>query len=136
MNIKALDLQKKVNQLIGSGHPDEAIELLEKTVKKEPDFIEAWMLIGSIYRAIGRIDTAIDMCKECIKKNPKNSIVWTNLGHLYWETNQFDLSIETNKKAISLDKKNPSPWYSLGMACFCKEATIELKLMKDIYGKK
>jgi len=64
------ELQRKVQSLVASGQTDQAVDLLEKTVKENPIFMEAWMLLGEVYRAIGELKLAIEVCEESLEHTP------------------------------------------------------------------
>ena len=103
MNNDPYELQRKVQSLAASGQTAQAIDLLEKTVKGNPRFVEAWMLLGGVYRALGQPEMAIEVCKKSLEHIPNDSRIWVNLGHLYTEMNQYEQAFEPLKKAVALD---------------------------------
>ena len=121
MNKDLDEIQRLVQSFVDSRQPERAIELLENAIKSDSNFVEAWMLLSSVYRAFGQTDKAIEVCKKSLEHNPNDSIIWVNLGHLYQENNQHEQAFEPLKKALSLDPRNPSAWYSLGMALLAKK---------------
>ena len=120
MNKDLYEIQRLVQSFVASKQPERAIELLENVIKSDSSFVEAWMLLSSVYRALGQTDKAIEVCKKSLESIPNDSIIWVNLGHLYVENNQHEKAFEPLKKALSLDSGNPSAWYSLGMALLAK----------------
>ena len=84
------ELMRQVQALFGAGKSEQAFNLLEDTIKADPTYMEAWMLLGSIYRAAGELEKAIEICETAIKNVPNPSIIYSNLSQLYMESNQFD----------------------------------------------
>ena len=101
MNLNANEFMKKIQLLMSQGQVEEAIDLLEDSIKSNPKFVERWMLLASIFRAVGRIDKSIEICKKASEIIPDNSIIWNNLGHLYIEKNLYEEAIDPIKKALS-----------------------------------
>ncbi len=98
-----VEIQRLVQSFVASRQPEQVIELLEKVIKSNSNFAEAWMLLSSVYRALGQTDKAIKVCKRSLEYNPNNSIIWINLGHLYQENNQYKQAFEPLKKILLLD---------------------------------
>jgi tetratricopeptide (TPR) repeat protein len=121
MNKDLDEIQRLVQSFFDSEQPKRAIELLENIVRKNPNFVEAWMLLGSVYRALGQTSKVIEVCKKSLDYSPNDPRIWVNLGINYVENNQYEQAFEPLKKALSLDSANPSAWYSLGMALLAKK---------------
>ncbi|KKM07463.1 hypothetical protein LCGC14_1733670 [marine sediment metagenome] len=119
MNVK--ELTQVVQELLAQRKVNEAFKLLQNTIDANPKFVEAWMLLGSIFRAMGQLDKAIDVCIQASQKIPDNSTIWNNLGHLYMEQGLNDQAIEPIKRGLSIDPKNSSGWYSLGQVLVGKK---------------
>lgn len=59
MNIDPYELQRLKQSFVASRQPERAIELLENVVKTDSSFVEEWMLLGSVYRALRQAHKAI-----------------------------------------------------------------------------
>lgn len=121
MRINPNELMNRVQALFGKGQAEQAFNLLKDTLKEDPTFMEAWMLLASIHRAAGDIASAIEICEDAIKYVPNPSMIYSNLSQLYIENNQFEKAVETIKKSVQADPKNASAWFALGKIFMKKE---------------
>lgn len=69
---KGLPLKKRLEILIEKKEYIRAIELAEKLVKDEPSSVEYRMILGDLYRRMGRIKDAVRVYLEVIKLDPGN----------------------------------------------------------------
>lgn len=121
MRINPNELMNQVQALFGKGQAEQAFNLLKNTLKEDPTFMEAWMLLASIHRTAGDITSAIEICEDAIKYVPNPSMIYSNLSQLYIENNQFEKAVETIKKSVQADPKNASAWFALGKIFMKKE---------------
>jgi tetratricopeptide (TPR) repeat protein len=63
---------------------------LEKSIKLDPDFADAYGMLAFTYTAQGKRDEAIAVWRKAIELNPRNDQYRFNLAHLYLEHQQFD----------------------------------------------
>ena len=121
MRIDPNELMNRVQYLLGKGQVEQAFNLLGDTIKADPTFMEAWMLLGAIHRNLGDTAKAIEICETAIKHVANPSMIYSNLSQLYVENNQFEKAIEAIKKSIQADPKNASAWFALGKLLMTKE---------------
>ena len=115
------ELTQAVQGLLAQGKVEDAFDLLQNAIDANPKFVEAWMLLGAIYRATGQLDKATEVCIRAIKIIPEISTIWNNLGQLYIEQGLYDQAIQPIKTGLSIDPKNSSAWYSFGQVLVMKE---------------
>ncbi len=84
-----------------------AEEMVLKTLKRDPNFVEAISLHGYIKLAQKDYQGAIQKFEESLNINPLfNDILYLDLGTLYFKTGQFEKSIK--KLSIYLNEKKPT----------------------------
>lgn len=83
----------------------QAIQLLQEAIDKAPDFMEAHLRLGTIYRAVGAFDKALHHLEEADKagKNPDPQAVFS-LGELYWQLGRYE---QAREKMQAFLESNP-----------------------------
>ncbi len=71
---------------IKKGDFDDAIDLLRKVVKKQPDNADAHNLLGFSYRKLGKFDPARKHYARALEINPKHKGALEYLGELHLQT--------------------------------------------------
>lgn len=113
-HMEGKELTQKVQKMLAAGKQEQVLELLQDLISTDPSFVDAWMLLGALYRAKGELDKAIEVCKQASKELSESPLVWNNLGQLYLEKKRYDQALEAIEKGLALDPMNWSGWYSLG----------------------
>ena len=86
----------------------QAINLLEQAVAKAPEFSEAHIRLGTIYRALGEYDKALmhlERASEVTKKGELDAQALFSLGELYWQLGRYDEAEEHMKAFLSQNPK-------------------------------
>lgn len=97
--------------------PMKALELINRSLKKDPSFKQAILTKASILAEyLNRAQDAVNLLKVAIKKNESDPELWMELGITY-----FDFLYDP-KEALTcfdmvtkLDKKNSDGWFNKGM---------------------
>ncbi len=84
------------------GKYKEAMELLGKILKDDPDNIEAVLLMGDTYRKQEKLQNAMEEYKKVIKKDPDNQQAHLGLGHIYRKKGLIEDALREYKKAPEL----------------------------------
>ncbi len=89
----------------------EAIELLQRALKRDDNFIDAYHRMGYCYERLGKNQEAIQSYNTCIAIDSnyylnKESRYW--LSKLYYEVGEYDSAIVQGKKYMALGVLNPS----------------------------
>ncbi len=66
----ARELSEFAKTFLDRGHPEAAIGLLEEAVAQEPDYAEAYMLLGDAYALGGRNDKAVEAYEKFLALAP------------------------------------------------------------------
>lgn len=69
--------------LFRSGHLNQAIEQLEKTLVLNPKFLDALETLGVLYSKVDRLDEAIDTMKQLSRIAPNHIMAHANLSRFY-----------------------------------------------------
>jgi tetratricopeptide (TPR) repeat protein len=106
---------------------DKAIEVLEKSIKLDPNnsgtrpaLVTVYSKVGFDHAAKKEYDLAIKAYKRAIDLNPENSRVYNNLGVVYGDKKEWDKAIHAYEQAIRFDRKDPLPHINLTYARFQK----------------
>jgi len=98
------------------GMVDSALIYLEKTVACSSEFVDAYLLMGSIYERREQNSLAEETYISLIKNIPKSPKGWIELGNLYLEMEKYEKAIDTYNNALSLHPSNVSIYHGLGSA--------------------
>ena len=93
-------MQNRINNLVNSGHMDEALAYLDKAIAVDPQ-TQYLLLKGSILDMQKRFDEAIAVYEEALKGAPDNADLWYNYGVVY-----VDIANELNEKAAYMNAKD------------------------------
>jgi tetratricopeptide (TPR) repeat protein len=110
---------------------DSAFKFINKALKINPRFRDAYILKGSIYRLLGNFKLAVSSYETAVQQDPEFYQGYIMLGSLY-EWKQDPLCIEYYTTAYQLQPKNTDVIYSLAYAkqLFGKDAEA-----KGLYRK-
>jgi tetratricopeptide (TPR) repeat protein len=111
---KAGDESQKGNTL-------KAIEHLEKAVKEDPKFYEAFNNLGVQYQKLKKWDKAIGAYQQAIAVRNDSAKPHVNLGNLYLVLEQTELAIESFKQALAFDPNSVVAHLALGQIYFRKQ---------------
>jgi tetratricopeptide (TPR) repeat protein len=84
------------------GNIDEAIPALEKAVRWNQKFLQAYTTLANAYLAKGRIEESIETNLKVIGMEPNFPVAYNNLAIAYLENGEFELAIENADKAVEL----------------------------------
>jgi tetratricopeptide (TPR) repeat protein len=84
---EVLNLQRGLNHRLAqagalrqANRVDEAIELLEQTLRRHPDSVEARLQLAEIWRGLGKLDQAEKIYLEATQTTPMAAEAWFGLG--------------------------------------------------------
>jgi tetratricopeptide (TPR) repeat protein len=113
---------------------DSAFKFINKALKINPRFRDAYILKGSIYRLLGNFKLAVSSYETAVQQDPEFYQGYIMLGALY-EWKQDPLCIEYYTTAYQLQPKNTDVIYSLayGKQMFGKENSAKKLYRKMIH---
>jgi len=94
-----------------------AIEFLQKALRVDKNYSEAWNNLGVAYERMGRYNEAIEAYKTALQntfyRNPEKA--FNNLGRVYYRIRRYDDAIDAYKEAIKRVSDFPLPYYGLAL---------------------
>jgi len=105
-NPEALLFYNKAEVLFENSQFNEAIETLKKVVRIEPDFVDAYILLGVVSELNSQYEIAISYLEKALKIDSKNSAINAFLGLNYNRLEEFDKALFHLKKAIEMQPNN------------------------------
>ncbi len=118
-NKNALQLYYKSDDYMMTKRYAEAEKLLLKAVKLDPDYIDAYMRLSSIYYKTGRLEDERKMYEKVIEIRPQFPEVYFNYGHWLMRNLQYEKAIESFNKFLE---------YKTGESRFLKKAEQNIKI--------
>jgi predicted TPR repeat methyltransferase len=121
------------------GRSDEAIALIEKSLKLVPDRADCYSNLGIILQSIGKVEQAIDAYERAIAIDPSHANAYSNLGVLLRATGKPSEAEAAYRTAIQLNPEHIDAYTNLGIllnglkrtkeasACYCKVITLQPK---------
>lgn len=83
------------------GRADEAVSILEKMIKKDPDLEVGYRTLGLTYSERGDFDKAIPMLRKSVELNPAFSLGHLRLGQALFETGDLEGAKKETETAIA-----------------------------------
>ena len=111
-NIKE-NIQILINQFNAKNYED-VINKGNTLIKKNPEFVILYNIVGSAYQNIGEYVLAKNNFKLGLKLDPKNLALMNNLGMSYKNLLQYNLAEELFSKIIKLNEKYINAYINLG----------------------
>ncbi|MFA6024272.1 MAG: tetratricopeptide repeat protein [Candidatus Gracilibacteria bacterium] len=112
------DLLKQADSLKLSGKHEEAIQLANKMILMDLEFVEAYEEIGDNYLSLREYDKSMKALKHALKLKPKSPNALYLLGFLYSSLGDFGKSIETLELANQVQPHHPEILRCLGWSIF------------------
>lgn len=124
--VQVIDIDKKdyesyyqISYLLNElNKKEEASEMLETLLRKQPDMIEATELLGDIYCEQERYKEAANIYNEALKYNPTSYELYYNMGMVYTMLNDFQNAKICYEKAATINTISYNSYYSLGQISF------------------
>jgi len=101
---------------IGEKKFAEAIAYFDKTLKEDPNFIEALLYKAHALNLLEQWENAVAMYDAYLAKNPKSWEAWMNRGSALYHLKKYKDALSSYEKAIGLNPKDPYAWYAKGSA--------------------
>jgi len=92
----------------------EAINLLEKALKKNSNSYEVCNKLGTLNLQIGNLEISKEYFKRSLSINSNSLKAYSSLGIIYFRLNKRELALKNYLKAIDIDPKNFFVNYNLG----------------------
>lgn len=108
-------IEYKISYLYNKcGKPEEAINILQQTIKKDPKWLDPSLLLGQIMQEQDRLKEAASIYLEALNYHPENYDLYYNLGMVYTRLNDFQSAKEYYQKAAQINSLAYNAKYVLG----------------------
>ena len=122
---KGVMLQEKfpnnptLHNLVGAsemalGDPKAAASSYARAIEVDPDFIDSYINLASLYNKLGMSDEALSVYKFALKVDNTEPAIYYNLGNLLLDKKMYKLSQESYSEAIKLNPNYDDAHYNLG----------------------
>jgi len=110
------DNSRAVYQLTRLSPSAEAVALLRRYVKLEPEDPWGTMALGDALAKAGKVDEAIEQYGLARRKAPAESDVYVGLGRILRDAGRTDELVKNYEEWTSRQPKNAEAWFELGRA--------------------
>lgn len=107
--------------------PDEAIKKIKEYIKIEPEFWNAWFILGWAYRKKEKYEEAFEAFEKSLELGCDRVDVYNELGICLLEMDDYKESREYLLKAVNKEPKNIKFLSNLGMVFFLENNLKEAK---------
>lgn len=104
----------EANKAILSGKPETAIVHLEKAISLHPDFLEATLLLGTVYMDTKQWDKAENVLRRAIQINPKSTAAYFTLGEAFLQQKKYADAEKVIKDGLKIEERSWQGHYALG----------------------
>jgi tetratricopeptide (TPR) repeat protein len=105
---------RQAHELSGQGRYREAVELLKKTAGRYPKSPAIWLLLGDIWRQLGRKDRSEEAFAAAVRIDPESVDGWFRLGCMQAELDQPRAAADSFRRAIRLKADHTDAHLNLG----------------------
>ncbi|HTU91134.1 MAG TPA: tetratricopeptide repeat protein, partial [Gemmataceae bacterium] len=105
---------KRANDLVAQRRSRQAVELLEETAKRYPQSPAVWLLLGDIWRKLGRRDQAEEAFAEAVRVDRESVDGWFRLGCIQAERSRPRESADSFRRTIRLKPDHTDAYFNLG----------------------
>lgn len=104
--LNPLDVEAAIataNQLLLENRREEAVALLEKYRRLNPNHLPVLMMLGRIYLTRNDLLQILPLYEHILKLDPRNADAYYNLGIAYYNQDDFDTAIRLFERALRLN---------------------------------
>ncbi len=106
-NKKAAEYFTQADNFRVRGQYDEALEYLHAAVEKDKEFYDAWLMMGLIYKAQGKLIPARTALETLLTiERPNQAPAFFELAGLYIQAEEYDKALEMGRNYLALDPGN------------------------------
>ncbi|MBN2543366.1 tetratricopeptide repeat protein [bacterium] len=96
-----------VNNLLGEGENDKAMQILDKLEEANPEDVEVLVQKGVMYINDGELDKAAEVLEKAKGLSTKDRAVLFNLGMVYYRQEKYDKAVDNFKGVADLKGDEP-----------------------------
>ena len=107
---------QRAYQALRSNRPADALSELGALLAAQPDWAEAWELLGHAHNAEGRPQDALAAFGRAAELAPRNASILNNLGNALLSLNRLAQALAAYDRALAIDPGLPEAHYNQGRA--------------------
>ncbi len=115
---------QQAQQLIQSGQLDQAKQLVDQQLSRDPSSVEAYNLLGIIYTSRREYPQAVDAFQQALKLDPTSASTHNNLGNSYVAQEKPDLAEKEFTTVLKSSPSNRDANYNLGLLLLAKGSPL------------
>ena len=115
---------RNLGELYQIGSYEEAEVLALSLIKKFPDNVKLYQILGSTLKKSGRLNDALDANRKTVSLFPDSAEAYNNMGNTLRELNKIEEATESYRKAILLKPTLSEAHLGMGLSL------VKLKKMK------
>lgn len=108
------EFEKGRTTLLGNGKSEEGIAHLEKAISIYPNFLEAYLMLGTAHLDARRLDKAESTLRKAIAINSKRPEAYFALGEVYRQQKKYAEAEKILREGLKLDNRLWQGHYTLG----------------------
>ncbi|HTU26652.1 MAG TPA: tetratricopeptide repeat protein [Pirellulales bacterium] len=98
----------------GQGETDEAAEICEQVLARQPEHAGALQMLGVIARQRGETGKSLDLLDRSLRAAPDRPVPWFDRGTTLYQDGRLDEAIEAFRRAVTLDPRLQEAALNLG----------------------
>jgi tetratricopeptide (TPR) repeat protein len=110
----------QAREMLQRGSLEEAKNLVEEQLRRDPSNVEAYNLLGIVYTNEKEYDHAVDAFQQALKLDPSSTSTHNNLGNLYVAQQKAELAENEFNTVLKLAPTNRDANYNLGLLLLAK----------------
>ena len=110
---QAFQMTQDANAAAEQDNFDQALTLLDRVIKKHPEFAEAWNRRASVYWQMGEYTRSMADCERTLRLNPNHYGAWQGLGICQLELGQVAEACRSLREALRIRPHDQSTGRSL-----------------------
>lgn len=114
----------QAQQLIQSGDLDQAKNVIEEQLQRDPSDVEAYNLLGILYTNERQYAQALDAFQQALKLHPNSTSTRNNLANLYIAEQKPDLADKELQQVLQIAPTNRDANYNLGLLLLAKGSPV------------
>lgn len=105
---------EKGDDALIAGKQEKGIQHLETAVSLYPEFLEAYLKLGTTYMDLQQWDKAEQTLKRALEINPKTANALFALGEIYWRQKKYDEAEKSLRAGLAIEGRSWQGHFTLG----------------------
>ena len=102
--------------LLKNGNLEEAIVLLESTIKDSPNYVDAYINLALCYKEQSDFTSSMSSLENALKLKSNDSRIYSNIGNIFFAQEKFEDAIVNYLKAQEFEPSDAETLNNLGLA--------------------